>query len=501
MPFLDVGDYQLHYEVRTSHPDTDTLVFIHGLGLDSTTRQHLFPYIKASYNIVLYDFFGHGDTTPSAFSVSFAQFRNELDLLLNHLSIKKCHIVGNGLGGIIGLLYANKHPEIVQSLTLMSTPFYFPSELYQYEYDDRFLKMAGDAEDFSEQMVSNMVYPITKEKSDLIHKAFGKVLSEVYSDVLKMLTPSAEQNFLNELSNLDMPTLIMHGELDPVYPSQLAVLYSSYIKKNRLMIVPNASNIISMDQPAFVADYLERFISDHDPMTFSRSHAILLGKFNQILQNGYKTETAQAILQVHAIDQFEVTWNALPVRGKWNQRRSKELLLYLLLHQSATRSDLINTFFPEASENDAKNNLRVQLNHLRGIFKGHPDDQLHQALIIDREYVRLNIYVQCDLLDIINDADRVARKGTPLDSRAILFKKLMQSYHSTFLSSYQGEWVAELARKIEWKLSDAMGQMIDELEEQGRYRDAKKMLGYCQDIEPYDGFCAERSKALAKKMR
>jgi two-component SAPR family response regulator len=294
--------------------------------------------------------------------------------------------------------------------------------------------------------------------------------------------------------------MILHGEFDPVYPANLSMIYSSYIKHNRFIIVPNASNLITMDQPVFVANCLDQFVKKPDPVQFSMTHQLLVEKLNHIIQTGYRKEAMLAALDIKVIEQFSVKWKGHRVIGKWSQRRARELLLYLTIHKKVPRSELLSTFHPDKLEEDAKNSLRVQLAHLKSIFQQHSDESLHHALVIKRDYVSINTLVECDLVDYIRDIERLMMTDRPLKNRMSLYHRLIEIFSSNFLAEYGGEWVHELSTQIEWKLTDAFIYLLDLMERKGQYFDAKRLVSVSQSVEPYDGFCDERSEMLTRKM-
>ncbi len=500
MPFLDADGYKVHYQWDKRHDDAETLVFIHGLGVDLTIWQSFIPALPSDYNLLIYDVFGHGLTTKGDKTISVNQVRDELRLLLKHLEINKCHLIGNGFGGIVGLDFTNHFPLRVETLTLMSTPFYFPDELYLYEYEARTEKMIHRPQQYAEELVEKMVYPITEYKHRIILNAFNRLDPGTYAKVLELLMPTDDHNFLADLQKVKVPTLILHGELDPVYPANLSMIYSSYIKNNRFIIVPNASNLITMDQPEFVANCLDQFIRNPLPVQFSVTHQLLVEKLNHIIQSGYRKEALLAALDIKFIHQFSVKWKGHRVIGKWSQRRAKELLLYLALHKKVPRSELLTVFHPEKAEEDAKNGLRVQLAHLKSIFQQHSDESLHHALVITRDYVAINTLIECDLVDYIRDIERLTITDRPLKNRLSLYHRLIETYGSNFLSDYGGEWLHDLSNQIEWKLTDAFMYLLDVMERKGQNFDAKRLVSVSHSVEPYEGFCEERSEMLSRKL-
>src|SRR5512143_1536181 len=77
-------------------------------------------------------------------------------------------------------------------------------------------------------------------------------------------------------------------------------------------------------------------------------------------------QTRPAALEVRLLGQFRVSLDGRPVGGPASAR-PQSLFAYLLLHADAPqpRSQLAFTFWPDASEASARNNLRQLLHQLR----------------------------------------------------------------------------------------------------------------------------------------
>ncbi len=117
--FFDSGGVKIHY---TDEGQGEPVLLIHGFTADIITNWGL-PGIRKSlareYRVIALDNRGHG---KSAKSHDPAKYGMEMVLdavrLLDHLKIKKAHVVGYSMGGIITLKLAATHPERLRSAIL-----------------------------------------------------------------------------------------------------------------------------------------------------------------------------------------------------------------------------------------------------------------------------------------------------------------------------------------------------------------------------------------------
>lgn len=96
----------------------DWIVFLHGLGGSSKIWYKQWDFFKKHYNLLLVDFYGHGDTTESLDSYDFLSVASSIIEILDHLNIVKAHFMGISLGSLIGMAIGNYYPERVNSLVL-----------------------------------------------------------------------------------------------------------------------------------------------------------------------------------------------------------------------------------------------------------------------------------------------------------------------------------------------------------------------------------------------
>jgi len=116
---FDAKGVKIHYLVEGSG---EPVVLIHGL-YSSGEINWQFPGVMAAlaknHRVIAFDLPGHGHSAkPEKEAAYGAQMAEDVALLLNHLRIKKAHIVGYSLGGMIALKFIADHPDRVLSGTL-----------------------------------------------------------------------------------------------------------------------------------------------------------------------------------------------------------------------------------------------------------------------------------------------------------------------------------------------------------------------------------------------
>ena len=86
--YLNLGDGQIHYDTAG---DGFPLLLSHAAFLDRRMFDDLWEPLAAEFRLVRYDMRGFGKSSPVNKPVSR---RADLQQLLNHLGITRCHLVG-----------------------------------------------------------------------------------------------------------------------------------------------------------------------------------------------------------------------------------------------------------------------------------------------------------------------------------------------------------------------------------------------------------------------
>jgi len=106
----------------------EPLVLLHCLGVDRRFWDFAAP-LEDSFELVRYDFPGHGATPVPAAGYSIEDLTEQLVEVLSEQGITKAHIAGISLGGLVAQAFAAMYPERVDRLVLIDTTPRYTDEL------------------------------------------------------------------------------------------------------------------------------------------------------------------------------------------------------------------------------------------------------------------------------------------------------------------------------------------------------------------------------------
>jgi pimeloyl-ACP methyl ester carboxylesterase len=117
--FFEADGVRIHYLVAGSG---EPVVLIHGLGSSAEVTWQwpgTLAALAARHRVVALDLPGHGRSDkPERKEAYGLQMIEDVVRLLDHLDIRKAHVVGYSMGGMVALKLVAEHPDRVLSATL-----------------------------------------------------------------------------------------------------------------------------------------------------------------------------------------------------------------------------------------------------------------------------------------------------------------------------------------------------------------------------------------------
>src|SRR4051794_18392579 len=104
-----VGDdiQRIYYEITGQGP---ALVLLHSLGFNSDAWREQVRVLSPYYTVITPDIRGHG-RSPYQKTITVNGVVDDVEALLNHLSIDRYHVLGISMGGIFALSYYRRNPQ------------------------------------------------------------------------------------------------------------------------------------------------------------------------------------------------------------------------------------------------------------------------------------------------------------------------------------------------------------------------------------------------------
>jgi len=196
--------------------------------------------------------------------------------------------------------------------------------------------------------------------------------------------------------------------------------------------------------------------------------------------------TMPGALQVHLLGQFRLTLDGRPVDGPTTSRL-QSLFAYLLLHAGVPqpRTRLSFTFWPDASESGARNNLRQLLHQLRQAL---PDPDRYLRTDANSVHWAPDASFSLDVIlfeRAIAEAEAAGRAGDALRRRASL-ECAVDLCQGPLLPSCYDDWIAPERERLARRCEDAVAGLVALLEERREYASALARVRHWLQHNPLD---------------
>ena len=169
---------------------------------------------------------------------------------------KKVTLVGNSMGGHIGLILTLAHPELVHSLVLTGS-----SGLYERSFGETFPRR-GDR-DYIKKKTEEVFYNPEVATDELIDEVFGVVNDRMKGIKTVLLAKSAiKHNMLNDLPKIKQPTCIIWGKQDGVTPPDVAEEMDKQIPNSDLYWIDECGHAAMMEKPEEFNEILYHWLKD-----------------------------------------------------------------------------------------------------------------------------------------------------------------------------------------------------------------------------------------------
>lgn len=223
-----VNGHRLYYEIRGDGPP---VVLLHAGGDDiqRTFAAQLGPF-SARHRVIALEQVGHGHTPDVRGPLTYTGMLQDTVAVLRQLKVANADIIGLSDGGILALMLAARHPELVRRVVASGANI-DPSGLVPAAIE-RVRSMVGDSDPFGDKLGRLWLY-----------------------------SPKPEELSVDLLKTIQQPVLVMAGDQDLITRQHTQLIYHS-LPHGQLWIVPSTGHDTFAEQPATVNSAILSFLDE-----------------------------------------------------------------------------------------------------------------------------------------------------------------------------------------------------------------------------------------------
>lgn len=251
----------MQYEIKQSgkfryveEGEGEPLVLLHGLFGALSNFMDLVNHFKQTHKVVipmlpLYDL-SLLDTTVSGLAKHVQKF-------IDAMGYDKVHLLGNSLGGHIGLVYTLKHQDKVKSIILTGSSGLFENgmgETYPKRGDYDFIKKKTELTFYDPNVA-------TKELVDEVYSIVNNRLKAL--KIISLAKSAIRHNLGDELRDITIPVCLIWGQNDTITPPMVAEEFHKLLPTSELHWVDKCGHAPMMEVPEEFNKILGAFLDKH----------------------------------------------------------------------------------------------------------------------------------------------------------------------------------------------------------------------------------------------
>lgn len=275
MPFVTVakensGDIQLYYE---DHGSGDPVVLIHGYPLNSASWEKQVPVLlEAGQRVITYDRRGFGKSSQPTTGYNYDTFAEDLHKLVTHLKLRHFALVGFSMGGGEVARYIGKYGAkgVSKAVIIGGVPPYLlkasdnPDGVDGSVFEGIQKAVAADRYAFFTEFFKNFFNTdvfLGKRISEQAVQASWNVAARASATASLACVPTWHEDFRKDLTRIDVPTLVIHGDADRIVPIKASgEKTAKLVKGARLVAIKDGPHAVSWTHADEVNTQLVNFL-------------------------------------------------------------------------------------------------------------------------------------------------------------------------------------------------------------------------------------------------
>lgn len=254
--FATINGIDIYYE---DSGQGTAIVFIHGLGENTSSWHHQLSYFSQGYRVVAMDLRGHGQSSFNDEFITIELLACDILSLMDYLRIDYAHFVGHSMGGLICQEIASHNSGRMLSMVLSDSAGYYPPPMGTTGLETRLknidnLTMAEMAEIIANGACRPGALDAVKAE---VRNLFAANRKEPYRQATISTLKADYRKYHNKMLQ---PTLVMVGEYDKTTPLEYAEFLNSVLVSSKLTVIPDAAHMTKLENPKEYNRLVDEFL-------------------------------------------------------------------------------------------------------------------------------------------------------------------------------------------------------------------------------------------------
>ncbi len=246
------------------------MLFVHGFGCDQNMWRFVVPRFEDRYRCIRFDHAGAGGADPDTYDVErhsrLDGYATDVIEICDELGLRDVVYVGHSVSAMIGVLAANRRPDLFAHLVLVG-----PSPRYIDDGDYVGGFSAADIDGLLESLDSNYLGWSAQMAPVIMGNEDRPELGEELTESFCRTDPEVQRRFArvtflsdnrDDLSSVSVPCLVLQCTNDAIAPEHVGRWVHERLPRSTFTLLDASGHCPNLSAPDATADAIEAYLED-----------------------------------------------------------------------------------------------------------------------------------------------------------------------------------------------------------------------------------------------